>query len=80
VLIQFRLRIDLMVGEELDAILMPGYQAPAPRHDTYGLPIYTVLQNLLNYPAGILPCGAANMDLDKAFMKDGVKWEPACKF
>jgi amidase len=39
---------DLMIGEELDAVLMVGYQATAVPHDTYGVPIYTVLQNLLN--------------------------------
>ena len=39
---------SLMVEEDLDAILMPGYQAVAPKHDTYGLPIYTTLVNLLD--------------------------------
>ncbi|KAF2203695.1 amidase [Delitschia confertaspora ATCC 74209] len=42
---------DLYVENQLDAILMPGYQATAVPHDTYGLPIYTVLQNLLNVSA-----------------------------
>ncbi|KAF2274216.1 amidase [Westerdykella ornata] len=39
---------DVFVKEALDAIVMPGYQATAVPHDTYGVPIYTVLQNLLN--------------------------------
>lgn len=39
---------DLFMGEKLDAVIMPGYQATAVPHDTYGLPIYTILQNLLN--------------------------------
>lgn len=39
---------DIIVEEKLDAVLMPGYQATAVPHDTYGLPIYTSLQNLLN--------------------------------
>ena len=39
---------DLVVGEKLDAILMAGYQATAVPHDTYGVAVYTVLQNLLN--------------------------------
>ncbi|KAF1363823.1 amidase [Lizonia empirigonia] len=68
---------DLMVGEDLDAILMPGYQAVAPRHDTYGLPIYTALVNLLDYPAGILAHGKADKEADKGFWKEGVEYEPA---
>jgi Asp-tRNA(Asn)/Glu-tRNA(Gln) amidotransferase A subunit family amidase len=36
---------DLVVENQLDAVLMPGYQATAVPHDTYGLPIYTALQN-----------------------------------
>ncbi|KAF1943338.1 amidase [Clathrospora elynae] len=67
----------LMVGERLDAILMCGYQGIAPRHDTYGLPIYTVLQNLLNYPAGILTCGKASREADAAFVEEGRVYEPA---
>jgi amidase len=39
---------EIMVQEKLDAILMPGYQATAVPHDTFGLPIYTALLNLLN--------------------------------
>jgi Asp-tRNA(Asn)/Glu-tRNA(Gln) amidotransferase A subunit family amidase len=39
---------DLFVQEKLDAVIMPGYQAVAPKHDTFGVPIYTILQNLLN--------------------------------
>jgi Asp-tRNA(Asn)/Glu-tRNA(Gln) amidotransferase A subunit family amidase len=39
---------DLFVKERLDAVVMAGYQATAVPHDTYGLPIYTSLQNLLN--------------------------------
>ncbi|KAF1844642.1 amidase signature enzyme [Cucurbitaria berberidis CBS 394.84] len=39
---------DILVGEKLDAVISCGYQATAVPHDTYGLPIYTVLQNLLN--------------------------------
>ncbi|EMD59855.1 hypothetical protein GGP41_009009 [Bipolaris sorokiniana] len=75
----------LMVGElaeggtmqkGLDAILMPGYQSVAPKHDTYGLPIYTVVVNLLNYPSGILNVGKADKEQDKEFVKEGVIYEP----
>ncbi|KAJ4983362.1 amidase [Stagonosporopsis vannaccii] len=67
----------LFVDEDLDAILMPGYQAVAPKHDSYGLPIYTALINLLDYPAGILPHGHADKDADASFVKDDVAYEPA---
>ena len=63
----------------LDAVLMPGYQSVAPLHDTYGVPVYTVVQNLLNFPSGILPCGKAEKGLDSEFWKEGVQYEPPCK-
>jgi amidase len=69
----------LMVGEDLDAILMPGYQAVAPKHDSYGLPIYTALVNLLDYPAGILTHGRAGREDDRKFLKEGVVYDPPCK-
>lgn len=42
----------LIVENQLDAILMPGYQATAVPHDTYGVPIYTMLLNLINVSVG----------------------------
>jgi Asp-tRNA(Asn)/Glu-tRNA(Gln) amidotransferase A subunit family amidase len=42
---------ELYVENRLDAVIMPGYQATAVPHDTFGVPIYTVLQNLLNVSA-----------------------------
>ncbi|KAF9701093.1 hypothetical protein EKO04_000110 [Ascochyta lentis] len=68
---------NLVAGEKLDAILMPAYQAVAPKHDTYGLPIYTALVNLLDYPAGILPHGKAGKEADANFLKTDVLYEPA---
>jgi amidase len=70
---------DIVVNEDLDAILMPGYQAVAPRHDTYGIAVYTVLANMLNWPAGILTVGTAEREKDGEFIED-VRYEPACKF
>ncbi|KAH6642502.1 amidase signature domain-containing protein [Boeremia exigua] len=67
---------SLFVSEDLDAILMPGYQTVAPKHDTYGLPIYTALANLLDYPAGILPYGKADKIADAKFVEKGVVYEP----
>lgn len=70
---------DVFVHEGLDALLSPGYQATAVPHDTYGVPVYTVLQNLLNYPSGILPLGKASREADAPFVREGVVYEPACE-
>ncbi|RAR13479.1 acetamidase [Stemphylium lycopersici] len=65
-------------GEDgLDAILMPGYQSVAPKHDTYGLPVYTVVINLLNYPSGVLSVGRAEREGDAEFVKERTGYEPA---
>jgi amidase len=70
---------DIVIKEGLDAVLMCGYQGVAPRHDTYGLPLYTVVGNMLNWPAGILRVGKADREKDKGFAKEGEKYEPPCK-
>jgi amidase len=71
---------DAVVKAGLDAVIMPGYQGTAPKHDTYGVPVYTVIGNLLNWPAGILNVGHAEKEKDSEFWKEGVVYEPACKF
>ncbi|KAK7626428.1 fatty-acid amide hydrolase [Phyllosticta citricarpa] len=48
----------------LDVILAPAAQHTAVRHDQYILVPYTVIWNLLNYPAAILPVGKASKHLD----------------
>ncbi|KAF2688416.1 amidase [Lentithecium fluviatile CBS 122367] len=67
---------EIFVGQELDAVVMPGYQATAVPHDTYGVTVYTVLQNLINYPSGILPYLKAEKELDQAFFKSDAAYEP----
>ncbi|OUM54835.1 hypothetical protein BVG19_g4268 [[Candida] boidinii] len=42
---------------QLDAIISPGCHSTAPAHDTYGIPIYTTIWNVTNYPACVIPCG-----------------------
>ncbi|PLN86170.1 amidase [Aspergillus taichungensis] len=59
----------------LDVILGPAFQSCAPPHDTFGWPVYTVLSNLLDYPACIVPFGQANEADDAAFTRD-VKYVP----
>jgi amidase len=70
---------DVVVKEGLDAVLMCGYQGVAPKHDTYGVPVYTVVANFLNWPAGILGVGKAG-EGDEVFAKGEGEYESACKF
>lgn len=67
---------DLVVKNQLDAILMPTYQATAVPHDTYGVPIYTILPNLLDFPAATIPFLKASKDLDKDFIQNDVTYVP----
>ncbi|KAF2660184.1 amidase [Lophiostoma macrostomum CBS 122681] len=67
---------ELYTENRLDAVIMPGYQATAVPHDTFGVPIYTVIQNLLNYPAAILPYLKAEKALDEPFFKADAAYEP----
>ncbi|KAJ5543310.1 hypothetical protein N7535_005738 [Penicillium sp. DV-2018c] len=52
------------VDQKLDVILGPGAQNTAVAYDTYGFPPYTVIWNLLDYPACIIPFGKASKELD----------------
>ncbi|KAI7369743.1 amidase family protein [Hortaea werneckii] len=79
-----RLRIqrtfrELYTSKALDAILMPTYQATAVPHDTYGLPCYTILANLLDYPAISIPFLKADQKLDAEYIRD-VKYVPPCGY
>jgi hypothetical protein len=42
--------------------------------------VYTVVANLVNWPAGIVTCGKAGKELDEPYLKSDTKYEPACKF
>ncbi|GAB1210164.1 hypothetical protein APSETT445_008954 [Aspergillus pseudonomiae] len=60
----------VFLDNELDVILAPGHQSVAPVHDTFGLPIYTMLANLVDYPACIIPFGTADEAADAEFVRD----------
>jgi amidase len=47
---QFRAAWHALLMSEggLDALIIPGYQATAPKHDVYGIPQWTVIGNLLD--------------------------------
>ncbi|KAE8353197.1 amidase signature domain-containing protein [Aspergillus coremiiformis] len=63
------------VEHGIDVVLAPGAQNTATPHDTYGWPPYTVMWNLLDYPACIIPYGKASKEFDPEPMKlaDGVQ-------
>ena len=69
---------DIFIENHLDAFIMPCYQATAVPHDTYGRVIYSVLANLLDYPAAQIPYLNAEKALDKDFVRSGVTYSPPC--
>ncbi|KAE8382660.1 amidase signature domain-containing protein [Aspergillus bertholletiae] len=54
----------------LDVIIGPAYQSCAVPHDTFGVPVYTVLANLVDYPACVIPFGQANAAADAEYVRD----------
>ncbi|KAI9164179.1 amidase signature domain-containing protein [Paramyrothecium foliicola] len=48
-LLEFWKRLDL------DVLLCPGARTSAAPHDTFGMPAYTLIWNLLDFPASIIP-------------------------
>ncbi|KAG7132648.1 Acetamidase like protein [Verticillium longisporum] len=45
---------------DLDVVLAPGAISTSVPHDTYGCPMYTLMWNVLDYPAGIIPYGTSS--------------------
>ncbi|GLA48863.1 hypothetical protein AnigIFM63604_004447 [Aspergillus niger] len=64
---QFR---QLIVQNKIDAIIMPGYQGTAVAHDQVGWVPYTVLANVLDYPATIIPYRKADKADDAKYVRD----------
>ncbi|OJJ55429.1 hypothetical protein ASPSYDRAFT_158656 [Aspergillus sydowii CBS 593.65] len=54
----------------VDVVLGPGYQSCAPLNDTYGNTVYTVIWNMVDYPACVIPFGHANRAADAEFVRD----------
>ncbi|KAI5862039.1 amidase [Durotheca rogersii] len=61
---------------DLDVVLAPGAQNTAVAHDTWGLPPYTLMWNLIEYPACIVPFGKASKELDPEPVTYGVPFQP----
>ncbi|KKK24537.1 hypothetical protein P175DRAFT_0438753 [Aspergillus ochraceoroseus IBT 24754] len=66
------------VSKGLDVILAPAYQSCAPLHDSYGGSPYTVVWNLVDYPACVIPFGRAEEAADAEFVRD-VVYKPEYK-
>ncbi|KAH6989067.1 amidase signature domain-containing protein [Ilyonectria sp. MPI-CAGE-AT-0026] len=60
---------QVWVENDLDVVLAPGAATTAVPHDTYGNPVYTLMWNVLNYPAGIIPFGNSSKHSDPDFQK-----------
>ncbi|PYI08821.1 general amidase gmdB [Aspergillus sclerotiicarbonarius CBS 121057] len=67
---------QVWVEQKLDAILAPGAQNTAVGHDTYGWPPYTVIWNVLDYPACIIPFDKASKEQDPEIMVTGDAVQP----
>ncbi|KAL2851256.1 amidase signature domain-containing protein [Aspergillus pseudodeflectus] len=53
----------------LDVILSVGYQSCAVPHDTYEPPLYTLMWNLVDYPACIIPFNKADEAMDLGMVR-----------
>ncbi|KAL5340222.1 amidase signature domain-containing protein [Aspergillus crustosus] len=56
---------QVWLDNQLDAIIMPGHSNTASPHDTYGQPPCTLLWNLIDWPACIIPYGKVDRSLDE---------------
>ncbi|TEA19127.1 Acetamidase [Colletotrichum sidae] len=54
---------------DLDVVIGPGAISTSVPHDTYGNPVYTLMWNVLDYPAGIIPYGFASKEKDSEYQK-----------
>ncbi|KAI8710850.1 Amidase [Fusarium sp. LHS14.1] len=48
---------QIWLDNQLDVVLAPGAVSTAVPHDTYGIPVYTVMWSVLDYPAAVIPFG-----------------------
>ncbi|RGP69382.1 hypothetical protein FLONG3_7778 [Fusarium longipes] len=60
----------------LDIVISPGASSTAVPHDTYGNPVYTLMWNVLDYPAGIIPFGSSSKYDDGDIVKATTPFEP----
>ncbi|KAL2798616.1 amidase [Aspergillus keveii] len=56
----------------LDVLICPGSRQVAPAHNHYGVPVYTIPWNFLDFPASVIPFGKVDKSLDNAPFESGV--------
>ncbi|KXH59315.1 hypothetical protein CSAL01_11001 [Colletotrichum salicis] len=61
---------------DLDIVLAPGASCTAVPHDTFGLPVYTVMWSLIDYPAAVIPFGTASAMRDSEPQKAIAEFVP----
>ncbi|GKT49672.1 acetamidase [Colletotrichum spaethianum] len=64
---------------DLDVVVGPGAISTAVPHDTYGVPVYTLMWNVLDYPAGVIPYGIASMAKDPQYQKATTPFDADCE-
>ncbi|KAK1657825.1 amidase signature domain-containing protein, partial [Colletotrichum godetiae] len=66
---------DVWKEYQLDVIIGPGAISTAVPHDTYGIPVYTLMWNVLDYPAGMIPYGVSSRNKDPDYQKAASEFE-----
>ncbi|KAI1078607.1 amidase [Whalleya microplaca] len=61
---------------DLDVVIAPGAQSTAVPWDEYGVPAYTAVWNVLDYPACIIPYGTASKAKDPHYVKSTNTFDP----
>lgn len=69
---------SLWAQNKLDVILCPSAETTAVPHDMFGLPPYTMVWNLLQYPGIIIPVGKADKAIDQDSLASS-DWSRKCK-
>ncbi|KAL0780441.1 hypothetical protein CaCOL14_001776 [Colletotrichum acutatum] len=61
---------------DLDIVLAPGASCTAVPHDTFGLPVYTVMWSLIDFPAAVIPFGTGSATRDSEPQKAIAEFAP----
>ncbi|KAF5017249.1 hypothetical protein F66182_10843 [Fusarium sp. NRRL 66182] len=67
---------QIWIENELDVVLSPPAATTAVPHDTFGIPVYTLLWNVLDYPAGVIPFGTVSKFEDSEYERSQIPFEP----
>ncbi|KAH7131008.1 amidase signature domain-containing protein [Dactylonectria macrodidyma] len=64
------------VGKQIDILLCPGARGTAVPHGKFGVPWYTMIWNLLNCPASVIPYLTADAAIDSKEMEGCKSYDP----